>query len=125
MQVMMGAYRWVESDALLMPRGESEEETLVGSFTKLLVSTFHFLTSCSNTKCIMIVGTKSLSGRLAAVGCEGEVRATVLAQVSQEDDFSEGKGVTAAAGAPGQPGRLGLSCAQQAPKPAHQPAGTD
>ncbi|KAK9917462.1 hypothetical protein WJX75_004564 [Coccomyxa subellipsoidea] len=30
--------RWAESDAVLVPRGESEEETLVGSFTKLLVS---------------------------------------------------------------------------------------
>ncbi len=30
--------RWAKSDAVLVPRGESEEETLVGSFTKLLVS---------------------------------------------------------------------------------------
>ncbi len=34
------AYRWADSDAVLMPRGESEEETLVGSFTKLLVGAF-------------------------------------------------------------------------------------
>ena len=29
--------RWAETDGVLVPRGESEEETLVGSFTKLLV----------------------------------------------------------------------------------------
>ncbi len=51
-----------------------------------------------------------------------ELRARILAQVSQEDEFLEGK--LFSAGTPGQPGRLGLSCGQQAPKPAHQPAGT-
>lgn len=33
--------RWAETDTILVPRGELEEETLVGSFTKLLVGSFH------------------------------------------------------------------------------------
>ncbi len=77
-----------------------------------------------------ILNTESLSQmkefvwhRLSVLLWAGVQSRGGLSQVSQDDDYPEGRGGATAAGPSGRRGRLSLSCAQQAPKASHPSAG--